>query len=221
MNQLVFTIQSSSSYHEDDFVVADSNYYAYEYLISKRNIWGVAPYENLLILTGPPFSGKTHLSYIWQKKNHALFVRPTENIYDFHQCNIICENIDRIEDETQFFHFINERISSSSKTLLTCNNGKLQFQLPDLSSRINSIHKVRIDEPNESLMTSLFNKLFADLNLKVNTKVINYLLYRTPRTYKDINMIVAKINEVSMSDKKEITIPFITHLLGQHIKENV
>ena len=213
MSQLVFNLKPASSYHDDDFVVTDSNYYAYEYLISKRNIWGVAPYENLLILIGSPFSGKTHLSNIWQRKNNALFVAPRENIYNIQPHNVIYENIEKMGDERQFFHFINERISSSHKTLLTCDKGKLKVQLPDLLSRINAIHKVGIDEPNESLMKSLFNKLFADLNLKVNSKVINYLLYRTPRTYKDINLIIAQINQVSMSNKKEITIPFIANLL--------
>ena len=151
MDQMIFNIPSSVSQSRGDFIVSESNNMAYQYLVKRNDIWGVAPYNNILILSGPEFSGKSHLASIWQNDNNALNVKVQNNMYNLSDRNVLCEDIENIKNLTALLDFLNERIASDKLTLLTCNAKEMSFKLADLSSRIQAINKVSIDDPDEAL----------------------------------------------------------------------
>ena len=65
MEQSFFNYNLRPNFSLNDFFVGSANIEAYNLLINTKKI-------NNLLLIGPPKSGKTHLSFIWQKKFNSI-----------------------------------------------------------------------------------------------------------------------------------------------------
>ena len=66
LNQLLLNFNVKQNFSYDDFYVSKSNFFAFK-LIEKWPRWE----KNILNIYGEKFSGKTHLSNIFQHKNNA------------------------------------------------------------------------------------------------------------------------------------------------------
>jgi chromosomal replication initiation ATPase DnaA len=216
MEQLILNVKTSNdSYHKEDYIVSKCNKLAYEHIKDSDILWGVMPYERFLLILGPKFSGKTYLAKIWAEKNSAIILdNKSINSTEYRRLNLplILEDIDEIQNEEEFFHLFNHRIDSNYQTLFTASFLK-NFNLKDLNSRIRSINKVSIEEPDENLVKIIIKKLFSDRSIKITNEVLNYLLYRLPRNYASINLFVSKTDQESLTQKREITIPLISSIL--------
>jgi chromosomal replication initiation ATPase DnaA len=214
MKQLTLEMKSTDHYNDHDYIVSDCNQEAYSYIANSQNIWGISPYENFLLLCGPISSGKTYLAKIWIKRVGAVILSPLELIKRNYIINshLIIEDIDYIDDEEQLFHFFNNRINSNYKTLFTSKSDLKDFKLQDINSRIKSINRILIKEPNEDFIKMLIIKLFSDRSIKINQDILNYLIYRLPRNYEAIYNFINNIDKESLTLKREITIPLLSKI---------
>ncbi len=215
MRQFTLPIEDKSSYDPEDFIISDSNREAYSKISGDLSDWGRSPYRFSLLLEGPKSCGKTYLSRIWGKRSGALFLdidSPIDNsLFDSFE-SFVLEDIDKIHDEKKalaFFNLINEK---KKYLLLTGTKGRLNLKLPDLSSRINSLYKIEVEEPDDELAKILLFKQFSSDSLKVDEKVVDFLLPRLPREIDVIISTAKKINKFSLEYKKNVTIPFIKTL---------
>ncbi|OEY87162.1 hypothetical protein BIY23_01650 [Wolbachia pipientis] len=104
---------------------------------------------------------------------------------------------------------------SNKKMLITLSVSpkELNFTLKDLNSRILSTTSIKIPQASEDLLRIMSIKRFADKQLKVDSKVINYILKRIERSFHSINRIIKEIDNKSIGTS--ITIPFISSVLRE------
>ena len=217
--QLYFDMPDNTALGIEDYIITESNRFAFD-LIS-RMIKGEIKQG---AISGPSFSGKTHLSRILIKNignNEALCIDGDyKNIIDKVGSSklIVLENIDKvIEDssEEDLFHIINFTKENDKKLLMT--SGKsistIEFKLEDLKSRLNAIIEAKIMQPDDELMKLVLIKIFNDKQLLINPNVIEFLMARIERSYKSINDFIERIDKFSLEKGKKITIALINDLL--------
>ncbi len=217
--QLYFDMPDKTALGIEDYIITESNSFAFD-LIS-RMIRGEI---NQGVISGPSFSGKTHLSKILIKNigsNESLYIdRDYKKIIEKVGSSnlIVIENIDKvIEDrsEEDLFHIINFTKESDKKLLMTSGKSisNIEFKLEDLKSRLNAVIEAKIMQPDDELMKLVLIKIFNDKQLLINPNVIDFLKSRLERSYKSINDFIEKIDKFSLERGKKITIALINDLI--------
>ena len=217
--QLYFDMPKKTALGIEDYIITESNNFAFD-LIS-RMIKGEI---NQGVISGPSFSGKTHLSKILIKNigiNESLYIdRDYKKIIERVGSSnlIVIENIDKlIEDrsEEDLFHIINFTKESDKKLLMTSGKSisNIEFKLEDLKSRLNAVIEAKIMQPDDELMKLVLIKIFNDKQLLINPNVIDFLRSRLERSYKSINDFIEKIDKFSLERGKKITIALINDLI--------
>jgi len=64
------------------------------------------------------------------------------------------------------------------------------------------------------LLEIIILKIFSDKNIMVDEKVIKFLLRRVDRSISDIILLIKRINEKSMEEKRPITVPLVSELIN-------
>ena len=217
--QLYFDMPDKTALGIEDYIITESNSFAFD-LIS-RMIRGEI---NQGVISGPSFSGKTHLSKILIKNigsNESLFIdRDYKKIIEKVGSSnlIVIENIDKVledKSEEDLFHIINFTKESDKKLLMTSGKSisNIEFKLEDLKSRLNAVIEAKIMQPDDELMKLVLIKIFNDKQLLINPNVIDFLRSRLERSYKSINDFIEKIDKFSLERGKKITIALINDLI--------
>ena len=217
--QLYFDMPDKTALGIEDYIITESNSFAFD-LIS-RMIRGEI---NQGVISGPSFSGKTHLSKILIKNigsNESLYIdRDYKKIIEKVGSSnlIVIENIDKVledKSEEDLFHIINFTKESDKRLLMTSGKSisKIEFKLEDLKSRLNAVIEAKIMQPDDELMKLVLIKIFNDKQLLINPNVINFLKSRLERSYKSINDFIEKIDKFSLEKGKKITIALINDLI--------
>jgi chromosomal replication initiation ATPase DnaA len=205
--QLAFSFYTPIYYSECDYVLSCSNLEAYKCL-STSDKWP----EGRLIIIGEEGSGKTHLANIWQQLKNAVFINESSELSYNKGQNLICENIQNIQNEEFLFHLINFCKAQEAKLLLTA--AKLdQYALPDLQSRINATSKILIRPPDDNLLRVILMKWFVDKQLLVAEEVIEFIIARVERSYSYIKGFMLNLDQLSLEEKRSITIPLVKKVL--------
>ncbi|APR97733.1 DnaA ATPase domain-containing protein [Wolbachia endosymbiont of Folsomia candida] len=194
-------------YSQQNFIILDENRDIYHSVVDDLS-W------KCMILFGPKSSGKTHLAHIWQSVNNAIFINVNNFVSEIRYSDaFILEDIQNIKDETMLLHCYNYMKENNKRLLMTSSilPKKLNFKLRDLSSRILATITLKISPASEELLRIMLIKRFSDKQLKIDLKVINYILARIERSFYSVNKIIEKIDSESMGSN--ITIPFISTLL--------
>jgi chromosomal replication initiation ATPase DnaA len=219
MHQLELGFSHDLSYNIDDYIVTKANEYAYQYVTNQIKWQSI--YPNILAIIGNTGSGKTHLAHIWQQNNNASFIdlsNISDHIRFFTIDYFIIDGLEKIIDaENQIFHFLNYIINSNKKLLITsnCPLDKLGVKLQDLSSRLNSIYNIAIDDPDDILVNILLQKQFANMQLHVDAEVSKYISSQIPRSYEKIKHIAIELDKFSLLKKRNITIPLFKEFMSQ------
>ena len=98
---------------------------------------------------------------------------------------------------------------------LLIGTGSPQFwkiSLSDLRSRIEGTRNAQIGELDDKLFPLIMAKLFADRQMYPSPDVFDYLSKRIDRSFLSINSIVAKIDRVSIEEKRPITRPLVAKI---------
>ena len=217
--QLYFKMPNKKALGLEDYIITDSNNFAFDLIV--KILKGET---NFGLISGPPYSGKTHLSKILIKnaRNYKTlyFDRDYQNILDRLEASdiLILENIDKVKQdksEQDLFHIINFTKENNKKLLMTSRKpiSEIDLNLEDLKSRLNSILEAKIKEPDDQLMKLILIKILNDKQLKINPNVIDFLVSRLERSYESINLFIEKIDMFSLEKSKKITIPLISDLL--------
>ena len=209
MEQSFFNYNLRPNFSLNDFFVGSANIEAYNLLINNKKI-------NNVLLVGPPKSGKTHLSFIWQKKFNGIIYNNNINQILENKHDVVIDNIFHNINEEEIFHIINHCSSVTCKILVTSNIGLYEytFQLKDLSSRLKTFINVNINLPDDELLVNLMTKLFHDKQIIVkNPEIFHYIIKRVDRSYEKIFHLIDKIDNLLMKKNKQLTIPIIKELI--------
>lgn len=214
--QYILPLFGNDRYVLDNFINSPSNQIAYNSIKNWSRIWGSKPYEFTILLYGPPSSGKTYLSKIWQNLSNAFFIRKDSDILSAE--HVMKYNAFIMEDiefwqERNILHCFNLISECRKYLLMTTGSLANNFALQDLSSRINSVLRLEINQPDDELMSKLIFKYFSDQSVKVSDCVIEYLLINLPRQFDQIIKLLDVIMHYALVRKQAVTISLIKHAL--------
>ena len=215
LDQLLLNFNFSKNYKKDDFFVSKSNFFAFN-LIDTWPKWE----KNIINVCGEKYSGKTHLSEIFLKKNKGKILNSKEFIFnEAHNLriyqNIILEDFNNDINEESIFSLIN--FVDQNNKYLVINSLKpineMNFNLEDLKSRAKNSLVAKIEDPDDQLIKVLLAKNFSDRQIKIDKKLIEFAVKRITRSYGKIFEFIYKIDEMSLKMKKSIDLKTVKKVL--------
>ena len=215
LNQLLLDFAYKTNFNEHDFYLSKSNSNAFN-LINRWPDWD----KKILNISGEKFSGKSHLANIFKLKSKAFLVKGNEidnSIFKsikLHE-NIIVDDFEECNQEEILYSIFN-LIDQDSKYLLINSLkpiNEIKYRLPDLTSRSKNCLYAVIENPDDELLFALILKNFSDRQIKIEKKIINFIISRIDRSYRKIDEFIYKIDELSLKKKKPINIKTIKDIL--------
>ena len=215
MNQLIFKFPFKTNYFEEDFYVSENNFEAYK-LIENWPKWP----SKLINIFGPSGCGKTHLANVLNNKINSFFIKAAElnndifSVVKVKECLIIDEYNNNVEEKL-LYSVINQ--SHLSNQYIIINTLKpiqsYKVSLNDLSSRFSSFVNISIDLPTDELIKVIISKNFSDKQVKIENKLLEYIVKNIDRSYEAIFDLIDKLDDFSLSAGKSININLIKKAL--------
>ncbi|MBD1153854.1 DNA replication protein [Pelagibacterales bacterium SAG-MED23] len=215
LNQLLLELDYKTNFNEHDFYLSQSNSNAFN-LINRWPAWD----KKILNISGEKFSGKSHLANIFRLKSKAFFVKGNKidnSIFKslkLHE-SIIIDDFEECNKEEILYSIFN-LIDQDSKYLLINSLkpiNEIKFKLPDLASRSKNCLYAVIENPDDELLFAIILKNFSDRQIKIEKKIINFIISRIDRSYRKIDEFIYKIDELSLKKKKPINLKTIKEIL--------
>ena len=223
--QLAFDLPLDPRYGREDFLVSPSNERAYG-LVERWPDWP----DTVLVLTGPPGSGKSHLARIWARRAGAAAYLAGQEVWEPAEplrrvagaSALVVDDADAAPDEAALFHLYNAVVGCGGSVLLTASAPPAAWpvSLPDLRSRLLAAWPVLIEAPDETLLAALLVKQFADRQLRVEPPVVGYLAHRLERSFAAARGIVAALDRASLRARRPVTLPLARAVLLERLKRD-
>ena len=215
LNQLLLNFDIKRTFNDHDYYVTNNNYFAFN-LIDNWPKWE----KKILNISGEKFSGKTHLANIFRSKSSALLLNENEIKNDVFKKiklyeSIIVDGFSNKIDENLTYSIFN-LVDQDSKYLLINSEtplSEIKFKLPDLVSRSKNLLHAKINPPNDDLIFAIILKNFSDRQIKLEKKIIEFIINRIDRSYSKISEFIYKIDELSLKKKKPINLKTIKEIL--------
>jgi chromosomal replication initiation ATPase DnaA len=172
-----------------------------------------------LALIGPAGSGKTHLARLFAAQTGAQGVSAADITPDMPLPTgpLVVEDADQLSPigEEWVFHAHNVLAREGHAFLVTAQTpaARWPLTLPDLASRLAAATSVKIENPDDALLTAVLLKHFADRQLSPAPDAVSYLIKHIPRSFEAVRDIVATLDKQALAQSKPITRPFVCALL--------
>ena len=215
LNQLLLKLDYKINFNEHDFYLSQSNSNAFN-MINRWPEWD----KRILNISGEKFSGKSHLANIFKLKSKAIFVEGKSisnlifkslKLYE----SIIIDDFEDCKEEELLYSIFN-LIDQDNKYMLINSLkpiNQIKFNLPDLASRSRNCLYAEIENPDDELLFAIILKNFSDRQIKIEKKIINFIISRIDRSYRKIDEFIYKIDELSLKKKKPINFKTIKEIL--------
>ena len=215
LNQLLLELDYKTNFNEHDFYLSKSNENAFN-LVNSWPDWN----KKILNISGEKFSGKSHLANIFKLKSKAFLVKGDEinnsifkrlKLYE----SVIIDDFENCKEEEILYSIFN-LIDQDSKYMLINSLkpiSEIKFNLSDLTSRSKNCIYAEIENPDDELLFAIILKNFSDRQIKIEKKIINFIISRIDRSYRKIDEFIYKIDELSLKKKKPINLKTIKEIL--------
>ena len=217
-DQLSFDLPSRAALGREDFFISPANALAVA-MIDGHSQWP----GGKLALCGPVGAGKTHLVQVWSAQTGAKVISAnaldTADILALAQTSIAVEDVDRIAGnlacEKGLFHLHNLVLAEQNQLLLTGRTPPSHWPLalPDLASRVQASQCVQLELPDDTLLSAVLGKLFADRQLNPAPDVIPFLALRIDRSFIAAQTIVDALDQTALRQQRAITRKFAADVL--------
>lgn len=217
--QLTLDLGALASTEREDFFVSSSNALALATL-DAPSAWP----SRKLVLIGDAGAGKSHLAAIWAAEQGAKTIEMANLTREFVAQNapdlatsgaVVIEDADHIKSRAQeeaLFHLHNLVLAEGGRLLLTARcaprdwgSAGFTLGLPDLISRMQAASLVRLQTPDEALLTVVLVKMFADRQLVVPGALIPWLVMRMDRSMALARALVAALDTQALAQKRAVT----------------
>ncbi len=226
--QLLLNWPVSEKFAQSNFLPAVSNEKAVKWIDSWPNWQRGEEQFHCLIIYGPDGCGKTHLAHVWQKISKAKIIAGEDlgksDFISGDNLVFVVEDVDSFVNNSTtqeaLLHLLNWTREQGGYILLTARKRpkKWPINLADLSSRLLASEASKISLPDDDLLKDIMIKQFSDRQITLSKDVIKYLIARTERSFDAIRNLVKDIDNLSMSEKKKITIPVVKRVLEDRVE---
>ena len=213
--QLLFEFNNKNNFNYNDFYVTNSNFYAFK-LVNNWPKWE----KNVINIYGEIFSGKSHLSQIFKEKYKAKIFFEKDITDKFFKTIKIHENLvlDNFENKTneKLIYTLFNIVDQDNKYLIINSRipmVKMNYKLNDLISRIKNCILAEISKPDDDLIYALILKYCSDKQIKIDKKLIDFIIKRIDRSYGKIFNFIYKLDKMSLVKKKPINLKIIKQLI--------
>lgn len=204
--QLAFELPHVPAQGEGDFLVGEGNALAHGRVLAFPH-WS----EPLTLLIGPAASGKSHLARIFADRSGAHFagVDELESLAtQGGQRPLIVEDVDRLGyDEAGLFHLLNQSMRDQRAILLTAREEVAQWPLAtdDVRSRARRATAFTLEMTDDIQLSQMFVKLFGDRQIKVDPRIIGYLVARMERSTEEVAILADLMDRLALAKGTAIT----------------
>ena len=217
MSQLTFKFPFKTTYYENDFYVSSNNFEAYKLIEN----WPKWPGKHVNIF-GPKGCGKTHLSNILKKKMNASLIEAADfnndSLKNFKSKDcLIIDNYNNNIDEKLLYSSLNAAYQTEKFVVINSliSIKRIVVDLKDLRSRFDSFIHLGIKLPTDDLLRVILTKSFSDKQIKVNVKLLEYILKNIDRSYEKVFEFIKEVDLESLSAGKSININLIKKVLSK------
>jgi chromosomal replication initiation ATPase DnaA len=215
--QLTLDLPHRAALGAEDFLVSDCNRAAVKLI----DAWPQWP-DHVQLLIGPQASGKTHLARVWQALSGAKALDADTlrmDLVDGMRAGmpLVVEDADRATyDEKALFHLFNLARENGLFVLMTARSAPSRWNvaLPDLLSRLNAVPAVEIGPADETLITTVMLKHFADRQLDIDPKVLTYLSLHVDRSLAAAAAAVAAVDRAALATGRKISRQLVAEVLA-------
>lgn len=204
--QLALELGHTPAQGEGDFLVGEGNALAHSRIMAFPH-WS----EPVTLLTGPAKSGKSHLARIFAERSGAQFA----GIDDVEalaaqggQLPVIVEDADRLGyEEAGLFHLLNQSLREQRPILLTAREDVANWPLAtdDVRSRVRRATAFTLELTDDIQLSQMFVKLFGDRQIKVDPRIIAYLVARMERSAEEVVLLVDLMDRLALAKGTAIT----------------
>lgn len=206
-SQLAFDLDPAENFSRDDFIRGAGNAAALDLVES----WPNWPARTIAIV-GPEGAGKSHLAAIWADLSgarviagHALDAASVPQALATGALAV--EDSDRHPvDEAALFHLLNLAREQAAYVLFTARRSPATWptRLPDLASRLRALPVATLEAPDDALLAAVLVKLFADRQLNVDERLIDFLVHRIERSFAAAQAAVAELDSEALRLKRPV-----------------
>lgn len=204
--QLTFELGHIPAQGEADFLVGDGNALAHGRIMAFPH-WP----DPVTLLVGPAKSGKSHLARIFADRSGARFAG-TDDLEALATAGgtepVIVEDVDRLGyDEAGLFHLLNQSMREQRPILLTAREDIANWPLAtdDVRSRARRATAYALELTDDIQLSQMFVKLFGDRQIKVDPKIIFYLVARMERSAEEVVILADLMDRLALAKGTAIT----------------
>lgn len=219
MSQLPLDLSVPAAHRREDLIESQANALAISMLDTWPN-WK----SQVSVLAGPVGAGKTHIANVWADNAKALKCQSQDLSKTIDElvehasqggCVLIEDAGAGVTHETEMFHLLNAIRQGGGYCLITSRSWPIEWgvQLADLASRLKAVQVFELSEPDDELLRRVMFKLFADRQLVVDEKIIDYCVLRMERSLETAGKLVDEIDAEALSRKSGITRTTASHAL--------
>ncbi len=218
--QLAFDLPHREARGRGDFFVSDSNRAALDAVDGWRDWLG-----RKLVLVGPQGAGKSHLVQVWAELCRAEVIAADalagSDPAALAGARVAVEDADTLAGdraaEEALFHLHNLVLAEGGHLLVTARDvpNRWGLALPDLESRMAGAGLVRIEPPDEALLAAVIVKLFADRQLEVSPRTVDYLRLRIDRSFAAAQDMVARLDAAALAAGRRVTPDLAAEVFAQ------
>jgi DnaA family protein len=180
--------------------------------------------DSQVFIWGAEGSGKTHLltaaCEAYNQQGYRIAYLPGEIINNsgsldgLENLDLLCiDDLQRLDHaaEVDLFHLINRCRAAGAKLILAADRSvdELGFHLADLQTRLSWELVFHLTPLGDSALRDAFRKEIELRALQASDEVLAYVLKRFPRRMNILKEVVNTLDEVSLSEQRRITVPFI------------
>ena len=204
--QLTLELGHTPAQGEADFLVGEGNALAHGRIMAFPH-WP----DPITLLTGPAKSGKSHLARIFADRSGARFagIDDLEALATAGGTDpVIVEDVDRLAyDEAGLFHLLNQSMREQRPILLTAREDIANWPLAtdDVRSRARRAAAYTLELTDDIQLSQMFVKLFGDRQIKVDPRIIFYLVARMERSAEEVVILADLMDRLALAKGTAIT----------------
>ncbi|HUC17255.1 MAG TPA: chromosomal replication initiator DnaA [Acetobacteraceae bacterium] len=201
--QLPLPFRHDPDFSPADFIAAPANEAARCWLERPAD-WP----QGRLALWGEAGVGKSHLLHIWARNAAATVLSgpALRGLLPAPRASVAVDDADLAAEEASLLHLLNAAREAGVTLLLAGREppARWNVRLPDLASRLASVHAVPLTAPDEALLSVIFARLLSARQLVLAPALQEWLLARLPRHPAALAEAVARLDHASLAAGRRV-----------------